>query len=67
MGAGESVMTVNFNKKVDESHIKSILESSDKKADFKKESTFEDTQHLQEYVGDTINIIRKNLTKLQEK
>ena len=38
-----------------------------KKADFKKESTFEDTQHLQEYVGDTINIIRKNLTKLQEK
>ena len=38
-----------------------------KKAAFKKESTFEDTQHLQEYVGDTINIIRKNLTKLQEK
>ena len=38
-----------------------------KKADFKKESTFEDTQHLQEYVGDTINMIRKNLTKLQEK
>ena len=34
MSAGESVMTVNFNKKVDESHIKSILESSDKKADF---------------------------------
>ena len=38
-----------------------------KKVDFKKESTFEDTQHLQEYVGDTINMIRKNLTKLQEK
>ena len=38
-----------------------------KKAAFKKESTFEDTQHLQEYVGDTINMIRKNLTKLQEK
>ena len=38
-----------------------------KKADFKKESTFEDTQHLQEYVGDAINMIRKNLTKLQEK
>ena len=38
-----------------------------KKADFTKESTFENTQHLQEYVGDTINMIRKNLTKLQEK
>ena len=38
-----------------------------KKADFTKESTFEDTQHLQEYVGDAINMIRKNLTKLQEK
>ena len=38
-----------------------------KKADFKKESTFEDTQHLQEYVGDAINMITKNLTKLQEK
>jgi hypothetical protein len=38
-----------------------------KKADFKKESTFEDTQHLQEYVVDTINMIKKNLTKLQEK
>jgi|TARA_B110000881_G_C18404318_1_gene427619 hypothetical protein len=38
-----------------------------KKADFKKESTFEDTQHLQEYVGDAIDMIRKNLTKLQEK
>ena len=38
-----------------------------KKVDFKKESTFEDTQHLQEYVGDAINMIRKNLTKLQEK
>ena len=35
-GAGESVMTVNFNKKVDEAHIKSILDSSDKKADLKK-------------------------------
>ena len=38
-----------------------------KKADFTKESTFEDTQHLQEYVGDAINMIRKNLTKLQKK
>ena len=38
-----------------------------KKADFKKESTFEDTEHLQEYVVDTINMIKKNLTKLQEK
>ena len=38
-----------------------------KKANFTKESTFEDTQHLQEYVGDAINMIRKNLTKLQEK
>ena len=38
-----------------------------KKADFKKHSTFEDTQHLQEYVGDTINMIKINLTKLQEK
>ena len=38
-----------------------------KKVDFKKESTFEDTQHLQEYVGDAIDMIRKNLTKLQEK
>lgn len=38
-----------------------------KKADFTKESTFEDTQHLQEYVGDAIDMIRKNLTKLQEK
>ena len=38
-----------------------------KKADFKKESTFEDTQHLQEYVVDTINMIKKSLTKLQEK
>ena len=38
-----------------------------KKAQFKKESTFEDTQHLQEYVGDTINMIKNNLTKLQEK
>ena len=38
-----------------------------KKADFKKESTFEDTAHLQEYVGDTINMIKINLTKLKEK
>ena len=38
-----------------------------KKADFTKESTFEDTQHLQEYVGDAINMIIKNLTKLQKK
>ena len=38
-----------------------------KKADFTKESTFEDTAHLREYVCDTINMIKKNLTKLQEK
>lgn len=38
-----------------------------KKANFTKESTFEDTQHLQEYVGDAINMIIKNLTKLQKK
>jgi hypothetical protein len=38
-----------------------------KKADFTKESTFEDTDHLQEYIEDTINIIKNNLTKLKEK
>jgi uncharacterized protein with HEPN domain len=38
-----------------------------KKADFKKESTFEDTDHLQEYIGETINMIKNNLTKLQQK
>ena len=38
-----------------------------KKADFKKESTFEDTDHLQEYIEETINMIKKNLTKLQQK
>jgi hypothetical protein len=36
MAAGESVMTVNFNKKIDEDHIKSILNGAGKKADFKK-------------------------------
>jgi ribosomal protein S18 len=38
-----------------------------KKADFTKESTFEDTDHLQEYIQDTINIIKRNLTKLKSK
>ena len=38
-----------------------------KKADFKKESTFENTDHLQEYIGETINMIKGNLTKLKEK
>ena len=50
-------------------NLKEIKKSDSeiKKAQFKKESTFEDTQHLQEYVGDTINMIKNNLTKLQEK
>ena len=50
-------------------NLKEIKESVSeiKKAQFKKESTFEDTQHLQEYVVDTINMIKNNLTKLQEK
>ena len=50
-------------------NLKEIKESVSeiKKAQFKKESTFEDTQHLQEYVGDTINMIKINLTKLKEK
>ena len=43
----------------------SVLEI--KKAQFKKESTFEDTDHLQEYIEQTINMIKNNLTKLQEK
>ncbi len=38
-----------------------------KKADFKKESTFEDTNHLQDYIEETINMIKINLTKLKEK
>ena len=38
-----------------------------KKADFTKESAFEDTAHLQEYVGITINLIKDNLTKLKSK
>lgn len=38
-----------------------------KKADFKKESTFENTDHLQEYIEETINMIKNNLTKLKEK
>ena len=36
-----------------------------KKADFKKESTFEDTDHLQEYIEETINMIKNNLTKFE--
>jgi len=38
-----------------------------KKADFIKHSTFEDTEHLQEYVETTIDMIKNNLTKLKEK
>ena len=38
-----------------------------RKADFTKESTFEDTEHLQEYVGDTINMIQRQLTNLKQK
>ena len=50
-------------------NLKEIKESVSeiKKADFKKESSFENTDHLQEYIGETINMIKKNLTKLQEK
>tara|TARA_R100001443_G_scaffold108988_1_gene120014 strand:+ start:549 stop:755 length:207 start_codon:yes stop_codon:yes gene_type:complete len=50
-------------------NLKEIKESVSEieKADFKKESTFEDTDHLQEYIEDTINMIKNNLTKLQEK
>ena len=50
-------------------NLKEIKESVSeiKKAQFKKESTFEDTQHLQEYVGYTIDMIKNNLTKLKEK
>jgi hypothetical protein len=50
-------------------NLKEIKESVSeiKKADFKKESTFEDTDHLQEYIEETINMIKINLTKLKEK
>tara|TARA_B100001250_G_scaffold223811_1_gene191907 strand:+ start:390 stop:596 length:207 start_codon:yes stop_codon:yes gene_type:complete len=50
-------------------NLKEIKESVSeiKKADFKKESTFEDTDHLQEYIEETINMIKNNLTKLKEK
>ena len=50
-------------------NLKEIKESVSeiKKADFKKESTFEDTHHLQEYIEETINMIKINLTKLKEK
>ena len=50
-------------------NLKEIKESVSeiKKADFKKESAFEDTAHLQEYVGDTINMIKNNLTKLKQR
>ena len=36
MTAGESVMTVNYNKKVDEAHVKSALEGAGKNVDLKK-------------------------------
>ena len=50
-------------------NLKEIKESVSeiKKADFKKESTFEDTNHLQDYIEETINMIKINLTKLKEK
>ena len=50
-------------------NLKEIKESVSeiKKADFKKESSFENTDHLQEYIEETINMIKNNLTKLQEK
>ena len=50
-------------------NLKEIKESVSeiKKANFKKESTFEDTDHLQEYIEETINMIKNNLTKLKEK
>ena len=38
-----------------------------KKADFIKHSTFEDAEHLREYVETTIDMIKSNLTKLKEK
>ena len=50
-------------------NLKEIKESVSeiKKADFKKDSNFEDTDHLQEYIEETINMIKNNLTKLKEK
>lgn len=50
-------------------NLKEIKESVSeiKKADFKKESTFVDTNHLQDYIEETINMIKINLTKLKEK
>lgn len=36
INAGECVFTVHFNKKVDESHVKQILESAGSKPDLKK-------------------------------
>ena len=50
-------------------NLKKIKESVSeiKKANFKKESTFEDTDHLQDYIEETINMIKINLTKLKEK
>ena len=38
LNAGESVFTVQFNKKVDEDHIKNALASAGKKPDLKKMS-----------------------------
>ena len=50
-------------------NLKEIKESVSeiKKADFTKESAFEDTDHLQEYIEETINMIKRNLTKLKKK
>lgn len=50
-------------------NLKEIKESVSeiRRAQFKKESTFESTLHFKEYVGDTIDMIKNNLSKLQEK
>ena len=50
-------------------NLKEIKESVSevRRAQFKKKSTFEDTQHFKEYVGYTIDMIKNNLSKLQEK
>ena len=36
-------------------------------SDFIEQSNFENTDHLQEYIEETINMIKINLTKLKEK
>jgi len=36
-------------------------------SDFIEQSNFENTDHLEEYIEETINMIKINLTKLKEK